>query len=504
MSLKIFQSVYTKALLPSVFYAIVYLAMPTGNPGLDAYGYATDIAKGENLLLPHHLLYNLIGFVLTRILGVDAAHTMDCLVAMNAVMAATCLYFAYLILHGLEKRSGLDNVEKAGWMPLPVVMFLGATFGMMRFATENETYIAPLLFSLAGTWQIFNYHAEQKGRQLWLGLLLLAVAVLYHQIHVFWYGIFAAHTLHTYKRKALWATVSSALLIALVYFISAQINNEDLERFIFHDAFTNTVSLMHVMDMLKFTGINFLRTFGQMHGNVLVFAKGAIGIWPAVVAVLAGIGFVVMCIRYCNVRKRLHSSKFVNANVLAAFFFQLHFAFMSSGNAEFMVMLPFLLVVFVVSKWQFDTRPMWLAAACLFVWNVGYALWPASRYDLHGFEKTLAKLQGQEKMLFVSQHAIHFGNFLAYKNAELGNVLIVKSPADSDDTAVLYRQIDSAVKAQMTVLTDCVDYPDAGSRKAMISGNANAILKTRYSLLLKDSLEVYTGKVKLYQITDLQ
>lgn len=51
------------------FFLLVYLLFPTNNSTVDGWGYAEEIKYGYNLFRSHHLLYNALGFVLLKALG---------------------------------------------------------------------------------------------------------------------------------------------------------------------------------------------------------------------------------------------------------------------------------------------------------------------------------------------------------------------------------------------------------------------------------------------------
>lgn len=106
---------------------------------------------------------------------------MDVLAALkilNAIAFGGCL----LVLRNLLRQVGGITAPVAGWL-----LVVGSSFGMLRFATENETYILPLLFSLLASRSWWRAVLENKYRQWVAAGAWAAVAALFHQIHAFWW-----------------------------------------------------------------------------------------------------------------------------------------------------------------------------------------------------------------------------------------------------------------------------------------------------------------------------
>lgn len=71
------------------FFLLIYLLFPTNNSTVDGWGYAEEIKYGYNLFRSHHLLYNALGFVLLKALGLVGinADVLAFMKVLNAVAA---------------------------------------------------------------------------------------------------------------------------------------------------------------------------------------------------------------------------------------------------------------------------------------------------------------------------------------------------------------------------------------------------------------------------------
>ena len=177
------------------------LALPTRNPTGDAWYYAACARWGHELAQPHHLLYNGVGWLWLRLVGATGPApagllALPWLQALNALAYGGCL----LALAPLLRRAGARPAAVPAWL-----LLVGSTFGMLRFAVENEAYIQPLLLALLaslawarGTARALRQEAANElkagwpaGRRVgsappWLLLagLLAALACLLHQMLV--------------------------------------------------------------------------------------------------------------------------------------------------------------------------------------------------------------------------------------------------------------------------------------------------------------------------------
>jgi len=178
--------------IAALAFLALFLFFPTRNSSVDAWFSAASVRWNGELFHPHHLLYNSFAWLVARIAGLDAGHsgTLVLMKGMNAFYA----FFILLLLGRILHRLDLKTPEV-----LAGVVFTGSTFAVARFATENETYLLPLLFSLLSVWFALLTERE-NSRNLWalFSGAAGALSILAHEIHLFcgpvWQSIFTCAT----------------------------------------------------------------------------------------------------------------------------------------------------------------------------------------------------------------------------------------------------------------------------------------------------------------------
>ena len=158
---------------------VIYLLLPNINHLGDSYGYGASVKYGVDLFQPHHLLYTWINYLsyncICRFVSIDALRFMQ---ALNAVGAICCLFVLRKIV-----LIQTGDLNKANWLSI----FVGCSFGVMRFAVEAEVYIFPIFFSLLSSILFVKYVVEKQSSYLpFLSGIMATLSCLFHQIHLFW------------------------------------------------------------------------------------------------------------------------------------------------------------------------------------------------------------------------------------------------------------------------------------------------------------------------------
>lgn len=468
----------------------------------DALGYAAECARmqatGTVNWSPHHLLYHPLLAYSHLWPGKYFTDILPWAQAINAVAAGGCLAMLYL----LSRNSGNGFIA---------VLLAGSAFGVMRFATENETYMLPILFSLWGSWFLFKYRVSGQKQHLLAGFLALSVAILFHQIHVWWW-LAAAWTLRK-DRTARICMTCTVILVAAVYALAAGAMGVPWWRFPFSDALSGTVELVPGVDHVKFTVINLIRTWVQVHGSIPWFVKAS-----AVCAGLsmAGLLFLVSAATLAMIHRKSTAND-ATTDMQQQFYrlallLHLIWAFYSSGNAEFMVMIPFLAVLsfpWVLNRFK---RSFILAALGMLAWNSGTALLPNRifRTDASAFTvKAMQRLTPAEgKAYWIGRHKVQTENYLSamtaihrlQRDSFLSNMQLLTAPADRGPHTRTEPDIDSLIRAGALVFTDCLEYPEPVSRSTMLTGDKNSDAFKPYRALLADSFTYFYGKVLIYRL----
>ena len=366
-----------------LFFGILYLLLPTNNPTADAWEYASNVKYGVELIRPHHLLYNPFFFELYRLWsavigpGTDVLHFM---MVVNALFGMLSLHVLYRIL----KKLGVSPQSAAVWL-----LFAGGSFAMLRFSTENETYILPLYCSLQGSYFYLRY-LQKKGhfRFILLAGIFATIGMLFHQIHFFWWLGLAIGLLRYRHVKGLLVYLIPGWIAPIVYLFGAISYYHhfpdfgEMSHFIFHSYSTGSATVDVGMKNFLLTPINFIRSFLQIHGNIPLIMRSypvRSGFALLVVALLLwqAIGHRPKVFKKGSLRHEIAGTHLLIAGM------QLAFAFFSHGNAEFMVMLPALVVIIVAARYQIPSKLILWGSLAMLVWNLSFGILPRHQLDYY-------------------------------------------------------------------------------------------------------------------------
>ena len=399
-----------RAYLLILVFTLIYLLLPTENSGSDAYAYASSVRWNRQLTWPHHLLYCYLGrffFILLHAIGikVSALGLMKCL---NALAAGVILWICYQLLRKI-------NIYR----PTVFVMFIGSCFGFMRFATENETYIFPILFSMLGTW-LFLYRG--KPAILFISALCFATAALFHQIHILWFlgfmtALFFSKEISE-KRSFMLFTLGGLLPVVAIYIIIYHYfpgGDDTLTRFVLRDVYSGQVNTGISYKNFLLTPVSLIRSFVQVHGYMAALLKS----YPALfVLPLALIILLISMIRdIYRFAKRLDSGDptFSNA-VIFALTLHVLFAFYSVGNAEFTVMLPILFTIVMLTRFAVPLRAVKQFSLAMLAWNMAFGLAPLHFLDLNGNQALLNKMEHYRGSSWIMYHPQQMENMYDYSH----------------------------------------------------------------------------------------
>ncbi|AKQ45378.1 hypothetical protein TH63_06570 [Rufibacter radiotolerans] len=470
---------------------LVYGLFPTHNSTSDAYDYAACVRWRVDLWQPHHLLYNITGlgiFTLGQKTGLSI-QPLELLKLLNALFAGASLWVLWRILALLQQPLAAQAA---------LLLLAGASLGPMRYATENETYILPIFFSLAGTYYWVRYHLQGKSKDILWSSFWAAFACLFHQIHIFWWLGLLLYFIVTKPRP--WAKVGWYLLPALVvplgYGIALSLLHipfSQAHRFVFLDFFKGEVETTITFKNFLLTGISFMRTFLEVHGRQLfLLEKNLLYILPA----LGSLVLLFFFGRKLGVIWR--NGRLVHPRVLKTLslilFLQVLFAWFAVGNAEFMVMVPFL-VALMAGCFRFpQPQVLFLPGMALFLWNMSYAVLPNFyfTYSNHACVQDFASRQPQATLLLQDKNA--FDAYLFYQTGQY-------HPRAFETEAsphVLQAAIAQARMDKRPVVTDYSQAPAVISRAWLLrKGTADGFFRN-YQFERLSSCPTFYGDQGLY------
>jgi hypothetical protein len=480
-------------------FLLLYLFFPTHNSTIDSYGYAASVRYGQNLLHPHHLLYSVLGWVLLSVCRFFNANAgaLSVLKAMNAFVAASSLVVFAEILRRLNR--GKKEI-------LFIVLICGSCFGFCRFATENENYIIPIFISLLASLYFLKFIQKGNDLDVFFAGLLAAMACLFHVSHFFWWlGLLLGFAIYRHKLRAIALYILPALIVPFTYMLlltfvlCRPFSPSSMTSYLF-DIFSNGQADTHVgLDNFYLTVIGFIRTFFQVHGYMLfLLRKSLLFLLPAfisMVLIVAGLWKKVF-------KRKGEISDTQNFAIIIGIVFTLQFlfAFFSKGNAEFMVMLPFLLMIVLSEFFTFFLRPLLCTGMALLLWNFSYGLYPARFYKMNGNEEKAKFIMDKSDALFIMNDANELQNRLYYLTGVDDVKNIVKLPLDEQPSKAFTNKIAYYTAHRKEVYADATDQPVGFNRNALVN-HFNTKLLERYKWEKADSILCLYGETYLYRLS---
>lgn len=463
-----------------------YCCFQTQNANIDSWYYAACVKHGEELINSHHLLYNGIGRVWYLLLSLlyPSIHALTALNLMNAFAAVACLFLCYKILLRLNQDSETAFL---------LTMIGGATFGFMRFATDAETYILPLVFAL---WSVLRLLSGDKA--LVSAALMAGAAILVHELYIWWALSLGIYILRTRSLKTTLLKFGIPMLIVpVVYCLAFYLSDSQqgftdfiIGRYGDHQA---SVSLSGAGVLL--TIINMIRSVFQIHGQIsFVFRQYPVASAAVFIAVS---GFAIMAIRrlkYFKSGQLTREQKPVYQLFLSAFLLFTIFACLSSGNAEFMTMLPF----FIIFAWTarpsvIDIPFLKYFFLVLMLWNAATGILPPALLDIS---------RNDRQCEFTEKHRPHAA-FLWCSKPLVENMLTYK---EGFNVPVDYLHRDSAevikaIESGKTVYTDYFNTTTVFSRRGITDKHHLITLKNRFNTVVCDSFDNLWGKNYIWQMS---
>lgn len=196
---------------------LVYLLFPTRNYYWDGIFFARVIEDAStlnsSLLHPNHLIYSVAGYFLykgTQLVGLNW-RAIEVLQIVNCFVSVLTAFLLFRILRRTLSSSYL------AWT-LTLIFSFSATW--WKFSVDANAYIPSGFFLLLA----FNFILPDSKPKPLLVALLFSVAVLFHQLAVFCYPIFALglwwQTSTRPKKERNWAVIQVCLLAFVIVFAS--------------------------------------------------------------------------------------------------------------------------------------------------------------------------------------------------------------------------------------------------------------------------------------------
>ncbi len=459
-----------------IILSLCYLFFPTNNPSCDALCYAADVKYGTELFWAHHLLHNAFHFVVYKFCLLFG--NIDAMVLMNvvtAVFAIATLWVTWRILSHLTEKNSAKML----------VLFLGACYGFMRFSTQCETYVIPIFFSISASYFFCKFVEYKKLIFAILAGLMSALACLFHQVQVFWtIGLFVGFLCGKKYRAALVYFIC-LIIIPIVYSLAFVISEggdfslQNVIEYALSYYFSDNSSTGIGWKNLLMTPISFVRSIIQVHGNFALLLK----IMPWLYAMFLLLPVMIFAIiKIFRNRRFTNNFKLFGYLHLSIFVMQFAFACFSDGNTEFMVMLPFALILGLAAIFYFPAKATLILASSLFVWNFAWAILPDHIFDYYNSEKVTLFLKQNPDTQFVATDEHIVENMYFYNYGEL-----IENRVHSFDKEISTGEY----------VTDVIDRPAPLNRNTMLNDYSTENF-TNVEPIFK--IEADYGDYKLYRV----
>lgn len=478
-----------------LLFFLVYLLLPSGFSTTDGWNYAAEIRYHGESFHPYHLLYNLTGSLFCRLPVSAGADILASLKLMNAFFAALTVLIVCLIL----EKAGKDNFSA-----LSAGTFTGASFAIMRYATENETYIIPLFLGTLSLYCFISYLKSDYRKHLVLSSVFVSLSVLFHITYLFWFTGLLCGLMVLRKHRDLPWLIPAALIVpvtylAIIFYSEGDLKAATIAGFMFDEFKAHSgLSLSH--KGLFFSAASLVRSFIQVHGYMVNMLK------ENILSILPG---TLSLIFLYAAGRRIRSLKYTEKNTRLAWVvgiiasLQFIFAVLSAGNAEFMVMLPLLFIIMVSVLFERSSTMIMLLASGMLVWNVFYGLVPLNGQSF-GTEKYLAgKALDGSNNLVISSDDQRLKSIIYYETGNNNAYNVLRSPAilrlkglDYED---LRQAIDSVLASGGGVYTDCIGKVPL-SRAAISEGEAGNDFFSSYINKIVFSAPSLTGAGSVVKI----
>lgn len=484
---------------------VVYLLFPNHNSSIDSVAYASDIKYGEELFVPHHLFYNITGYFFINILDFAGIHgeVLALMKVFNALLAFLCLVIFLFILKEMKK----ETREASG-----ILFIAGVSFGFWRFAVENEVYILPVFLSLVSSFFFIRYFHTKKIIFTWLSGLFGAIACLYHQIHFFWWlGLLVGLALFERRLKTLIYYFLPALLVPLVYglvivfYHHLNLTVGSFIHYIFSDYYSGNIVRHIGRENFFMEFISLARTFLQVHGNILlIFNSYPFWLKISSLFILFILLIIMTRVIFWGIKKSRGES-FIISTFLLVFALQFIFAFFSIGNAEFMVMLPFVLLIIFFSVFRAVPLLLYLAGFFMLTWNFLFAVYPGNKFQHSRPDEYISIIKKDPENLYILTNKGEIETWMYYENkTKPGNLYDPPSYLVSREKGMegLEKKISEYLSSGKKVFTNCLDEPQVFSRKSYLEkSKTNQEYFSRYKKIVTDTIHCFEGNYYLTEIS---
>jgi hypothetical protein len=488
-------SVHTLGVVTPFAFLLLYLVFPSGLSTTDGWNYAAEIKYSGEFFHPYHLLYNTLGYLFCYLPVKAGADTLGCLKVMNSLFATALLYVVRLILYRLNRKDLLVVL---------ICCLSGSSFAIMRFATENETYIIPLFLALLASYFFLRFLQQGYLKDVFFTGIFLSLAVMFHITYIVWWLCILVSIIRKSNRRPLFLYLLTSLSIPATYlvillYLYGNLTIESVTGFIFNDFISNSHFELTGKSIF-FSFANLIRSFIQVHGYLLhIIKQNFLFIIPGIILMLS---FIVALFRLPSKDTEYKDAGFSRILIMVVSL-QFLLAAFSSGNAEFMVMIPVLTFILLSVRFAETGKFLFPVLTGILIWNLSYGIIPLHFISKEP-EQFLCDLALREESSKIIASDDQILKSIIYYEKGIKNVEnIYKSPAVLQEKGMaigdLRSLIDTAVEKGEDVYTDCLN-PQIMSRASILEGDLNRIFFSKYITIEIRTWNTITGTKSVEKI----
>ena len=233
-----------------------------------------------------------------------------------------------------------------------------------------------------------------------------------------------------------------------------------------------------------FQAINTVRTYFQIHPNIYFLIKNN---WIYLIPLILCLIISYKLFKLFTADKNLITKKenclkiYIKVHIFI-FIANYLFAFYNAGNIEFMVMLPFLLILYIAIKYNIEYKLLKKIAVLLFIWNFFYGIFPNYKYDYYNdIELVNYMIDNKKKIFIVKNHTIINQYFYETGIDNPKNILLFNK--------IIEGKLNQIIQLNEEVYTDIISKPGIFNKEKMVSND----LGINFNDYKKEQIFSYNG-----------
>lgn len=465
---------------------LVYYFLPSHEPETDSYSIASAIKNNQPLIYPHHLMFKFIpyGFIsLLKLYSPKNFEVIESLRVYNVLIGSLNAVLIFLIF----KKTTYNH-----FISLLLLSFLIVFgHGIWRFSSVLEVYATLIFFILLS---ILMYEYKKYTLSIFIGI----IGLLIHQLSILWLmSLFISLIIFKKKYNYLITFIIGMLVILFIaYYAFLSVKNlypnYSFLEFNLYSYLHHQGSFKIEFQDLVLLGVNSLRSLYFIDlsfiQNLAIYQK--ILYFLLIIVSLSSFLFTL-----------LKNVKNINKNYLIYLIFIIVFGFMSKGNAEFLILIPLIVVLSFCSFYvSLNLKILLLVLFPMLVVNIWGVYYHKSHPKPYLKLYEFAKKNKDSKL--ITQYVPQMLNISEYYDGK-PNRNIMLSPNNYQmrygENLTYYDSINTLIK-QYDVFTDCIASNNLKDRTGFVEGKINYAFFSRYLVEEANTMENFGKDYSIVRI----